>query len=219
MRIVIAGATDLGRAAAQQLIEAGHEVVVVDSDRAALEALSDSHDCGLVAGDATLPSTLREAAGDRPDALLALTASDENNVLAAVVGRSIGFARVIPQIIKAELCAICDELELTDLVTPHETVAARLTDLLSDTDDTEHEAHLSGELRLASVEIGPHMAGTKLGDLPLTSRARAVALRRGDAEMLAEDSATLSEGDTLVIVVKRSEAGDVLEDLKSERTR
>ena len=219
MRIVVAGASALGRAAARHLIAAGHEVVVIDRDRAVLDRMSDKLDCGLIEGDATLPSILREAAGDRFDALVAVTNSDEDNILCAVVGRSIGFDRVVPQIIKPELCAICDELSLDDVVTPHETVAAGLTDLLGPAGagkDSAHDAHLSGELRLASVTVSASMADTAVSDLPIAGSARALVVRRGDTEALVEPSTVLREGDELILLAARKDAKSLISALKSE---
>lgn len=216
MRVVIAGASALGRATARQLIEAGHEVVVIDRDRERLEKLSESHDCGLIEGDVTLPTILREAGGESPDAIFALTNSDEDNILCAVVARSIGFEKVVPQIIKPELCAICDELQLSDMITPHETVAASLLDRLEDRDATAHEAHLTGDLRLMSYEVAGALGGSALDDLPLGEDARAVALRRGDADSLPEGSTTLQNGDKLILIARRDASEALMERLSEE---
>ena len=59
MRIVIAGATKLGATLAARLVDAKADVVLIDKDEAALDMLADTLDCGLIHGDATLPSVLR----------------------------------------------------------------------------------------------------------------------------------------------------------------
>lgn len=214
MRIVIAGGTPLGTATAAAMIKAGHDVVIVDRDRDRLEQLSNTHDCGLIQGDATVPSTLREAAGERADVLLALTDSDQNNVLCALVGHSIGFSRVIPQIMEPELSAVCDELGLEDVITPNQTLAASLVDMLSEEDTaehTEHHVHLTGELRIMRIQVGDDTAGKTPADLRLDGSAKVVAIARGDEERLADDDTPLSDGDELVIVVRRADA-DALHD-------
>ena len=110
MHITILGASRFGVATVQHLIDEGHEVVLIDSDRSRLDNLADELDCGMVCGDGTLPSTLRDAYGDGSDALVALTNEDDVNILAAVVGRAIGFGRVIPQIVRPELLTVVEEL-------------------------------------------------------------------------------------------------------------
>lgn len=220
MRIVIAGASDLGTATARQMIDAGLEVVVIDKSRDRLEDLSETLDCGLVAGDVTLPSTLREAMGEEKAALLALTNSDEDNVLSAIVARSVGYERVVPQILNPELCAICDELDLADMITPNETVAAHLVDLLSQEGEgdgegeAEYDARLTGELRLAVYAVSGDLQGTKVGELPLASKAAAIAIRRGDHEDFASADTGLDKEDEIVLLVHRDETKNVLQALK-----
>jgi len=123
MRIIVVGASRFGLATLRRLIEKGHEAVLVDRDREKLDSVSDDIECGLIHGDGTLPSILREAMGDDADTLMMLTNQEEVNILGAVVGRSIGFEHVVVQIIRTQLLPICEELGLTEVVTPHENVA------------------------------------------------------------------------------------------------
>lgn len=123
MRIIVVGASRFGLATLRQLTEKGHEAVLVDRNRDRLDTISDQVECGLIHGDGTLPSILREAMGDGADVLMMLTNQEEANILGAAVGRSVGFERVVVEIIRTELLPICDELGLDEVVTPHETVA------------------------------------------------------------------------------------------------
>lgn len=116
MRIVVVGASRFGQATTRQLLDKGHEVVLVDSDRSRLESLEEDLDCGMLHGDGSLPSIQRDAYGDHADALVLLTNSDDVNILAAAVGKSIGFERVLPQIVRGELISVCEELGLEDLI-------------------------------------------------------------------------------------------------------
>lgn len=216
MRTVIAGASGLGKAAAEKLISADHEVVVIDIDRARLDELSGRLDCGLVHGDCTLPSTLREAAGDEVCALLALTDSDQDNILCAKVALSVGYERVVPQIVKTELLAICEELSIPDVVTPHETVSAGLVDLLEKCGRSDHDPHLVGDLRLMRHEAGRAHDGKALSDLPLERRAKVIALQRGEQANIAEDDTVLRDGDLLVILVRRGDAERIHDALTKE---
>jgi trk system potassium uptake protein TrkA len=218
MRIVIVGATALGEAAVRKLIEGGHDVVVVDGDRDRLEALAESHDCGVIHGDGTLPSVLREAGGEALDALLALSDSDEANILCAMVGRSVGYRRVVPKIVQPELRPICDELELADMITPHETVAADLLDRLEgrEAGTGAGDPHLSGDLRLVSFLVSGALAGRKASALDFDRKARLVAVERGEETMLARDDTALEEADTLLLVVRREDAEAVNERLKHD---
>lgn len=213
MRVVVAGASSLGRAICAKLINAGHDVVLVDSDRDALDQLTEVFDCGMVEGDCTLPSTLREAGGETLDALLAVTNLDEDNILCALVGRSIGFERVIPQIIKPELCAICDELQLDDMITPHETVAANLVDVIEKRAEPEHKVSLSGDLQLQEYVVSGALCDQKIADTDFGNGAAIIAIRRDDQELLAADAGEICSGDTLVFLTHRDNTDKLSERL------
>lgn len=200
MHVTILGASRFGVAAAKKLIEEDHEVVLIDKNKARLDDLADGLDCAMIYGDGTLPSTLRDAYGDGSDALVALTNHDDVNILAAMVGRSIGFARVVPQIVRTELLSVVEELELTDVVTPHESLARSIVSSLTDKSDLETDIALRRELRLVSYTVTPGLSGRAISDLDLPKDARPVAHTNEESESFAERDIALKEGDHLFFV-------------------
>lgn len=127
MRILIVGASRIGVAVAQNLIPDNHSVVLIDQDKEKLDRLSETMDCGMVVGDGTSPAIIREAMADEDvDVLLALSNQDQDNILAALVGRSLGIERTIPQITNPELKHLCEELGLEEQFHPEEVVANQL---------------------------------------------------------------------------------------------
>lgn len=209
MRIVILGASRFGAAIAETLIEADHEVVVIDRSRDRLEALADRLDCGMLAGDGTLPSTLREVWRDENDAFVAVTNASEDNILACLVARSVGFGRVIPQIVASELMKVCEELELHDAINPHATVAQDVAEALEDRAELDHDTALTNQLALKRVHVPDAMAGTAIDDLDLPGGARVVALIRGADEHLPDGGDTVQADDHLLIVTPRDAADDL----------
>ncbi len=203
MRIVIIGASRFGTATATRLSENGHEVVMIDHNAERLDALSEELDCGMIHGDGTLPSVQRDAYGDHADALIALTNQDDVNILAAAVGRSVGFDRVVPQIVRPELLAVCEELGLKDLITPHATVARSLVDVIEDHNDATLDLRLHKGLQVMGYQIGKERAGTCVGDLDMPRDSKVIAVTRGEDEALVFEDTELQEGDLLMIVAAR----------------
>src|SRR6056297_2549137 len=186
MRIVILGASRFGEAMAGTLIEDEHEVVVIDQSREKLEDLAQRLDCGMLHGDGTLPTTLREVYRGENDVFVAVTNASEDNILACLVARSIGFGRVIPQIVSSELMKVCEELDLQDAINPHATVAQELADALEDRAELDYDTALNNQLAMKRVHVPDRLDGTSLGDLDLPEGARPVAVIRGEDEELAE---------------------------------
>jgi|SRR6056297_9138 len=204
MRIVVVGASRFGQATTEQLLDKGHEVVLVDSDRAKLEELEEELDCGMLHGDGSLPSVQREAYGDHADALILLTNSDDVNILAATVGRSIGFERVLPQIVRGELISVCEELGLEDVIAPHHRVARSIVRLLEDNDDASMELRFHKGLQLVGYQVPDRLSGNRVGGLDLPDRCRAIGIARGEDENLVSDDTELNAGDKLVLLVDDS---------------
>lgn len=215
MRIAILGASRFGTAIAETLIEAEHEVVVIDQSRERLEALAERLDCGMLKGDGTMPSTLREVWRDENDVFIAVTNASEDNILACLVARSVGFGRVIPQIVASELMRVCEELELTDAINPHATVAQDVADALEDRAELDHETALTNQLALKRVHVPRRLEGTALDDLKLPEGARPVALIREEDEHLPDGDMTLEAGDHILMVAPREaidEIGELFQD-------
>jgi len=82
MRIVIVGAGEVGRYVASRLIYQNKEVVVIDKNQSLLEKLRDKLDLETIHGSGSSPKILEEAGIKDAEALLAVTDSDEINLIA-----------------------------------------------------------------------------------------------------------------------------------------
>ena len=89
MRIVILGAGQVGSSVAQSLVSEKNDITVVDTDRTCLENLQIRYDLRTVVGNAVLPSTLRDAGIEDADMLIALTKSDQTNLVACKLAHSL----------------------------------------------------------------------------------------------------------------------------------
>jgi trk system potassium uptake protein TrkA len=98
MRTVFVGAGKVSTETAKVLIKKNHEVVIIETDKARIEELSEEMDCSFLQGDATQPNILREVNPEHTDFLFCLTSSDQANVIASLVGRSLGFKRIVTSI-------------------------------------------------------------------------------------------------------------------------
>ncbi len=89
MRIVILGAGQVGTSVAEALASEANDITVVDKDRQRLSILADRLDIRTVTGDASLPSVLTEAGIDDAEMLVAVTQSDQTNLVACKIARSL----------------------------------------------------------------------------------------------------------------------------------
>lgn len=89
MKIIILGAGQVGGSLAAELASEANDITVVDVDAVKLRALSDRLDIRTVSGRGSLPTVLRQAGADDADMLIAVTSSDETNMIACQVAYSL----------------------------------------------------------------------------------------------------------------------------------
>lgn len=203
MRVTFMGASPLAVFAAKALTERGHEVVVIDRDEEKIEALSDVLDCGLMTGDGSRPAVLEEVGPEQSDFLFCVSDRDEANILAALVGRSLGFGRVVPKVEDSDLENICTELGLDDVIVPDREVGRKLVDLVEGRDSPELTTVVRSGLRFFGFKVPE---GVRDGEaLELPQGARLIALTRGDESILAGGDTAFEEGDEVVLIVEEGE--------------
>jgi len=89
MKIIILGAGQVGGTLAENLVGENNEITVIDSDPTILRALQDRLDLQVVTGVGSHPDVLRKAGAEDADMLIAVTNSDESNMLACQVAYSL----------------------------------------------------------------------------------------------------------------------------------
>jgi len=208
MRFVFVGASQLSVMTAKLLIGRGHEVVMVDKDKDYIKALGDEIDCAFLNGDGSKPHILREAGPDHTDVLFALTNDDKVNVLAALIGRSLGFKRVVPSIRDPELMSVCGELGLDHTVIPDQTISRYLADVAVGIDVLELSTLIKGEARFFSFVAGAEDAGT-VEALGLPDEARAVCFYRDGDFHLADADSKIRKGDEIMVLTHSKHLADL----------
>ena len=131
MRIIILGAGQVGASVAEALASEATDITLVDMDRESLAQLADRLDVRTLAGNAAYPSVLRDAGIEDADMLVAVTQSDQTNLVACKIARSLfnvptRIARLrSPDFLDNDLLAndnfavdfaICPEQDITDYI-------------------------------------------------------------------------------------------------------
>lgn len=199
MRIVFIGASGLSVETATLLIVRKHEIVIIESDEEKIESLSDSLDCSFLHGDGSKPQILAEAGPEHADFLFCLTENDQYNIIAALVGRSLGYSRVVVQIHDADYLNICQELGLEHTITPSKTISRYLADMVSGIDVLELSSLIKCEARCMMIEIDQQTKG-KVADLELPDEARVICLYRDEQFMFADPETSLQVNDEALIL-------------------
>jgi trk system potassium uptake protein TrkA len=204
VRAVFVGAGTLTIMTIRTLLRRGHDVVIVERDRDKIETLAEELDCGFLHGDGTKPAVLRESDPEGTDFLFCLTGDDQTNIIAGLVGRSLGFRRVVTKVEDEDLEHICLELGLTETIIPDNFIARRLADIVDGQDIRELELMIKGDARVFSF-VAATADECPLEDLDLPPRTRVVCLYRNGEFLVPGDATRIRENDEIVIVSHRDQ--------------
>jgi trk system potassium uptake protein TrkA len=209
MRIVFIGASALAVEAARALIDDGHEVVIVDEDESRLEALEEMDlDCGLVHGDGSRPAVLSELGPGNTDFLFCMSNSDQDNILAALAGKQLGFGQVVAKIEDPDFRGLCAELGLEDVLIPTQETANAITDRVAGITSVDLAPLMETGIRFFSFAARSGHAGP-VSELGLPDGARLLAVTRdGETELAAED-VEIQEHDTVYVICFQDHVKDL----------
>jgi trk system potassium uptake protein TrkA len=199
MRAVFIGASALTVMAAGILLKRKHEVVIVEHNRERIDTLSEELDCGFLHGDGSKPAVLRETDPLQTDMLFCLTDNDQTNIIASLVGRSLGFARIVTRIEDPEFEHICIELGLEDTIIPALTIGRYLGDMFEGRDLLELSSMIKDEARVFSFVVHKDNAGP-VEELDLPKESRIVCLYREGKFTLANEETVLKPGDEVLLI-------------------
>jgi trk system potassium uptake protein TrkA len=209
MKAVFIGTTPLSVMTARILLKRGHEVVIIERDKERIEDLNEDLACGFLHGDGTRPVILKEASPADTDVLYCLTDEEQTNIIASLVGKSLGYPRVITQINDPQFEHICIELGLEDTIVPDRTIGGYLADIFEGQDPVILSTMIRDEARTFSFVVRDEDAGP-INGLNLPKESRVVCLYRDNKFTLPEESMELKAGDEVVIITHRQHLADLV---------
>lgn len=134
MNIIIVGCGKIGEALAEQLNEEGSNITVVDLNAERVNNVASKYDVMGVVGNGATHTTLQQAGINHSDLLIAVTGSDELNLLCCLIAKKAGNCQTIARVRSPEYSSeapyLKDELGLAMVINPEFTAAAEIARVL-----------------------------------------------------------------------------------------
>ena len=134
LQIIIVGCGKVGRTLVEQLSREGHDIIVVDKDAKRVQSLANLYDIMGIVGNGASYSVLQEAGIENTDLLIAVTESDELNLLCCTVAKRVGdcaaIARVRTPDYSREVGYLREKLGLAMIVNPELEAASEAARIL-----------------------------------------------------------------------------------------
>lgn len=214
MKIILVGCGTIGATIISSLVSEGHDIVAVDSDADFLNEITNVYDVMGLCGNGADSDVLEEAGADTADLFVAVTGSDELNMLSCFLARRMGAKYTIARIRNPEyndksLGFMKDSLELSMCINPELLTARELYKILKFPSAVKIETFSRGNLEMIEIRLKSDSAldGMSLMEMRKTHKAKVLVcyVRRDDEVFIPDGNFRLKSGDWVGITASPSE--------------
>ncbi|MBR3908136.1 MAG: Trk system potassium transporter TrkA, partial [Clostridia bacterium] len=214
MKIIINGCGKIGKVILASLVAEGHDVVAIDKDPQVLEDITNVYDVMGVCGNGTDSDILLEAGVDSVDLLVAVTGSDEFNMLSCFLAKKLGAKNTIARIRNPEyndksLTFMREQMDISLTINPEQFAAVELFNILKLPSAAKVELFGSKKFQIIEIKLksDSKLDGLKIMDIRNKFKARFLisAVCRGEEAYIPDGNFVLKSGDRICISATTSE--------------
>lgn len=219
MKVVIAGAGEVGTHLAKMLSKENHDIILIDEDAEKLERIANQVDLMTVNGAANSITDLKEAGVSKADLFIAVTPFESRNVLACILAKDQGAKKTLARINNAEYLKRAHKpkfqaMGVDELIYP-ETLAAKeiVASVKQPSARVMHEFS-DGKLILIGIKIrenAPIVNKTLIEIALISQEFRAVAITRNDETIIPHGRDLILAGDIAYFVTTPESMPDLYE--------
>ncbi|ADN00269.1 Trk system potassium transporter TrkA [Dickeya dadantii] len=226
MKIIILGAGQVGGTLAENLSGENNDITVVDTNTTRLRQLQDKFDLRVVTGYASHPRVLREAGAEDADMLIAVTNSDETNMIACQVAYSlfntpnrIARIRSSEYIRESEQLFQAEAVPIDHLISPEQLVIDNIYKLIEYPGALQVVNFAEGKVSIAAVNA--YYGGPLVGNAIATMRdhmphieTRVAAIFRHDRPIRPQGSTVIEAGDEVFFIAASQHIRAVMSEMQ-----
>jgi trk system potassium uptake protein len=228
MKIVVAGAGEVGSHLAKMLSLERHDITIIDNDEERLNKASEDADLITILGKPTSIETLEEAGVPNADLFIAVSPAQEQdvNIVSALLAKKLGAKKVTARINNEEYQTSENKLLFTDmgidsLFYPEKIAANEIINLLKQSATSEFMDYSHGKLQLVSfrIEDGAPLCDRSVSDIIKDNKLlyRFVAISRDGETIIPKSETKLRHNDLVFVITKKEGVAKVLSFSGKER--
>ncbi len=221
LKCIIIGSGKVGTALIDVLRSEGNDITLIDQDAAVVDEITGTYDIMGIVGNGASFRVQKSAGVDEADLLIAVTESDELNLLCATVAKQVEncatIARVRTPDYSVEADFLRDQLGLAMIINPELSSAREILRLLTIPGALEVSSFAHGAAQLIRIQV---KAGSPLIGMTVSDYARShndpmlfCAVERDNEVQIASGSIMFREGDIVAFVCQHHYIGNVMSNL------
>ena len=229
MNIIIVGCGKVGYTLVEALSNENHNIVVIDTRQDKLDLITDTLDVMGILGNGVSHTVLMQAGIETADLLIAVTGSDEENLLCCVIAKKRGhcqtIARIRNPIYNVEMEFLKKEFGINMIINPELTAANEISKVFQFPSAIRVDTFAKGRVELLHFKIGSNspLIGLKLSKFHATLHCNNVlvcTITRNDSEVIIPNGDfEFAASDIVTIVAKRRDAIDFFRKIGMEKKR
>lgn len=221
MKILIAGAGEVGSHLVKMLSNEYHDITIIDDDEKRLDELTAISDVLTIEGDVTSFESLTKGEVQRCDLFMAVGPEENTNILSAVLAKQLGAKKAIARIdndeyLKPNNKEVFINMGIDYLFYPEKVAAQEVITLLGHSSTSEYVDFSGGKLSLVvfRLDASSPLVGKSLIEITRDRENleyRTVAISRGGRTIIPRGEDIFEEGDTVYVISGRSSVKEVME--------
>ena len=229
MNIIIVGCGKVGYTLVEALSNEKHNIVVIDTRQDKLDLITDTLDVMGILGNGVSHTVLMQAGIETADLLIAVTGSDEENLLCCVIAKKRGhcqtIARIRNPIYNVEMEFLKKEFGINMIINPELTAANEISKVFQFPSAIRVDTFAKGRVELLHFKIGSNspLIGLKLSKFHAALHCNNVlvcTITRNDSEVIIPNGDfEFAANDIVTIVAKRRDAIDFFRKIGMEKKR
>jgi trk system potassium uptake protein len=210
MRIIIAGAGEVGTHLAKMLSNENHEIIIIDPEESRLKPIDSTLDVLTHEGSATSIKILQDSLAKKTDLFIAVTHSEDTNITSAILAKRFGALKTIARIdnidyLENSTLEFFKSLGIDSLIYPELIAAREVLGLLHETGATDFMEFCSGKLAMyvQKLEENAPIINKSLQEIYESHRSdnyRAVAIKRAGKTIIPRGNEQFALGDLVYVV-------------------
>lgn len=215
MRVIVVGCGKIGKSVLDSMADEHHDIVAIDNDPEVISYVTNTYDVMAVCGNATSRELLNAAQVSKCDLFIAVTQSDEVNMLSCFLAKKMGARHTVARIRESEyneegLAFLTKQLELSMALNPEQLTAESFFDLLKLPSAVSVDNFAGKKIQILELILRENskLCNVVLSDLRKKCPAEFLvcAVKRGNETFIPNGAFCLQAGDRVAFMVKRSDS-------------